>query len=86
MTHLTPPSRLDAALAAVHDLAGAGQHAQAIETATQALGAPKLKPAAQMDLLDLRAESYVAQGQLDLAAADAARMLKLANAAKHARL
>ena len=86
MTQPTPTSTLAATLAAVHDLAWTGQHAQAIDLACQALAAPKLKPAAQMDLLDLRAESYIAQGQLDLAAADAARMVKLEKAAKLARL
>ena len=35
-----------------------------------------------MNLLDLRAESYVAQGKLDLAAADAAAMIELAGAEK----
>ena len=72
----------DATLAAVRELAWTGQHGQAIELTTQALSAPKLKPAALMDLLDLRAESYGAQGQLDLAGQDAARMVKLAQGAK----
>ncbi len=62
----------------IHDLAWAGQHARAIDLATQALAAKKIKPAGQMDLLDLRAESYIAQGKLDLAAQDAAAMVKLA--------
>ena len=52
----------------VHDLAWMGKHAGAIELATQALAAKKIKPAVQMDLLDLRAESYIAQGKFDLAA------------------
>jgi hypothetical protein len=52
----------------VHDLAWTGQHAVAIELATQALAAKKIKPALQMDLFDLRAESYIAQGKFDLAA------------------
>jgi GAF domain-containing protein len=86
MTQTILPSTLEATLAAARDLAWTGQHAQAIEQVTQALSAPKLKPAAQLDLLDLRAESYVAQGQLDLAAQDAARMIKLAKGAKQARL
>jgi PAS domain S-box-containing protein len=62
----------------VRDLAWTGQHAKAIELATQALAAQKIKPPVQMDLLDLRAESYIAQGKLDLAAKDAAAMVKLA--------
>jgi len=80
------PRPLEATLAAVHDLAWTGQHALAIETATQALAAPKLKPGAEMDWLDLRAESHIALGQLEQAAADAARMVKLAKSAPQARL
>jgi PAS domain S-box-containing protein len=64
----------------VHDLAWTGQHTQAIEIATKALAAKKIKPAMQMDLLDLRAESYIAQGKMDLAAKDASAMVKLSNA------
>jgi GAF domain-containing protein/DNA-binding response OmpR family regulator len=67
-------------IARVHELAWTGQHAEAIEVASQVLAARKIKPAGQMDLLDLRAESYIAQGKLDLAAEDAAAMVKLANA------
>src|SRR6185436_1273804 len=62
----------------VRTLAWTGQHAQAIELATQTLSTSKIKPAEQMDLLDLRAESYIAQGKLDLAAKDAKAMGKLA--------
>jgi len=51
-------------------LAWAGKHTQAIETASHELGRHNLKPKMQMDLLDLRAESYIALGKLDLAAAD----------------
>jgi tetratricopeptide (TPR) repeat protein len=46
------------------------------------LAAPKIKLAAQMDLLDLRAESYIAQGKLDLAAKDAKAMIRLSNDAE----
>jgi len=63
----------------VHDLAWIGQHDRAIALATQGLAAGKIKPALQMNLLDLRAESYIAQGKLDLAAKDTAAMVKLAN-------
>src|SRR5512143_1476805 len=66
--------------AAVRERAWAGNHAKAIELATQALAAPRIKPAERMLLLDLRAESYVAQGALDLAGQDAAAMLALADA------
>src|SRR5258706_11393492 len=88
-SHMIPnptTSSIDAALLSIHDLAWTGQHAQAIDLATQALSAPKIKPAAHMALLDLRAESYVALGQLDLASQDAARMVKLSKTAKQARL
>ena len=71
-------------VARVHALAWTGQHAQAIELASQELAVPKTggTPSAQrqMHLLDLRAESYIAQGKLELASEDAATMLKLANA------
>src|SRR5215216_707920 len=66
----------------VHQLAWTGQHAQAVDLASQALSSSGLKPGIQMDLLDLRAESYIAQGKLDLAAKDAAAMFKIANAEK----
>jgi len=69
-------------IAHVRELAWTGQHARAIELATQALAAHKIKPPDHMDLLDLRAESYIAQGKLDLAAKDATLMVKLANAQK----
>jgi len=62
----------------VRDLAWMGQHARAIELASQALAAQKMRPAEQMDLLDLRAESYLAQGKLDLAGIDSNAMVKLA--------
>ena len=62
----------------VRQLAWTGQHAKAIDLATETLSPPKIKHSEQMDLLDLRAESYIAQGQLDLAAKDAKEMAKLA--------
>ena len=68
----------------VGDLAWAGQHAQAIELATAVLAARGLSVARQLDLLDLRAESFIAQGDLDHAAEDAAAMLDLAKIAKTA--
>jgi len=62
----------------VRELAWTGQHAAAIDLATQALSTPKIKPTEQMSLLDLRAESYIAQGKLDLAMKDAKAMMKIA--------
>ncbi len=70
-------------IARVRELAWGGQHIPAIDLATQALSAPKLKPAEQIHLLDLRAESYMAQGKLDLAVKDAKAMGKLAKTAAH---
>src|SRR5207253_10331152 len=68
----------------VGDLAWAGAHAQAIELATTALATPGLGVASRLDLLDLRAESWIASGKLDRAAQDAATMVELADRAKTA--
>src|SRR5437773_8424173 len=68
----------------VGDLAWAGAHAQAIELATTALATPGLSVASRLDLLDLRAESWIASGKLDRAAQDAATMVELADRAKTA--
>ena len=73
-------------LAAARDLAWVGQHEQAIALCTQLLGASPLAPAQRIDLLDLRAESFVAQGRFADAAGDAAAMLVLARAQKHPTL
>ena len=62
----------------VHQLAWAGQHAQAIELASQNLSRPDCQSDLRMKLFDLRAESYIAVGKLDLAAQDARAMQKLA--------
>ena len=82
----------------LRELAWTGQHARVIDLATQALSefgkggspsAPTMKGSgggrttqAQMDLLDLSAESCIAQGKFELAAKDAQAMLKIANAEK----
>jgi tetratricopeptide (TPR) repeat protein len=81
-------SGMDAAeaIARVRELAWAGQHVQAIELASQLLAASRIKATLQMDFLDLRAESFIAQGKLDLAAKDAAAMVRLANTEKTAVL
>jgi tetratricopeptide (TPR) repeat protein len=67
------------------ELAWTGQHSQAIKLAAQALDllsqAGEMEEAQEsLDLLDTRAESYIALGKLDLAAQDIAAMVKLANA------
>ncbi|MEP7064084.1 MAG: hypothetical protein ABI881_16970, partial [Betaproteobacteria bacterium] len=67
-----------AATERIRELAWAGQHAAAIELATAELAAPDLSAASRLDLLQLRAESFIAQGKLDPASSDAASMLTLA--------
>jgi len=67
----------------IADLAWAGQHAKAIELASKALAATAAG-ARRLELLDLRAESHVALGNLDAAGADAGAMLALAKSAKSA--
>ncbi len=88
-----PPERTKASdeiITRLHALAWAGKHGQVIELATQALSTPdkvdSRSTQLKMDLLDLRSESYIAQGKLDLAAKDAQAMLKLAGAQKKAAL
>jgi GAF domain-containing protein/CheY-like chemotaxis protein/tetratricopeptide (TPR) repeat protein len=77
-----PRSQVPAAPSAerVRELAWAGQHAAAIDLATTALAMAGLPVAVQLTLLDLRAESFIAQGKLERAAADAASMHALAAA------
>ncbi|HCB01976.1 MAG TPA: hypothetical protein DEP19_06300, partial [Anaerolineae bacterium] len=62
----------------IHQLAWTGQHVKAIDVATQELSMSRLQRDIEMSLLDLRAESYIAQGQLDLAMQDAKAMMKIA--------
>ena len=68
----------------VSDLSRAGQHAHAIELATSALAAAGPGIAARIDLLDLRAESFIALGDLMRARADADAMVELADSASNA--
>src|SRR5437588_9109222 len=70
----------------VGDLAWAGQHAQAIELATTALATAGLSAGTRLDLLDLRAESFIAQGDSEQASADADAMIELAEHARTAAL
>ena len=78
----------------ISDLVWAGHHPQAIEQATAALATTGLSVESRLDLLDLRAESFVALGDLERAEADAGAMLDLArgtgiaalNAQAHNRL
>jgi len=62
----------------IADLAWTGRHDKAIASATAALHAPGLGVALRVELLDLRADSLVAEGRFADAAHDAAQMLSLA--------
>ena len=62
----------------VHDLAWSGEHHRAIELATRALAVARLGVADRIGLLELRAESLIAMGDLDSASTDAASMLAAA--------
>ncbi len=78
-------SRTDAPASArdrVGEAASAGRHEHAIDLATAALRQRGLAAAAKLDLLDLRAESRIALGDVKRAAADADEMLALARAAR----
>jgi GAF domain-containing protein/CheY-like chemotaxis protein len=63
------------------DAAWNGKHTRAIDLCAQILAAPESDAAAQLDALDVRAESYIAQGKLDLAAQDAQAMQTLGKTA-----
>jgi tetratricopeptide (TPR) repeat protein len=71
-----------AAARRVAELAAAGAHDRAIAAATAALDAPRLPAAARLELLDLRAESFVAQGEPGRARTDADAMLAAARRAR----
>ena len=62
--------------------AAAGRHAQAIAAADAALAMPRVPVAERVALLDLRAESRMASGDLAAVAADAATMVELARRAR----
>ncbi len=66
------------AVGQVAALAAAGQHERAIEVATRALSAARVSTATRLDLLDLRAESHLAQGNVEAADADTAAMIAMA--------
>jgi GAF domain-containing protein/CheY-like chemotaxis protein/tetratricopeptide (TPR) repeat protein len=70
-------TRINALMGEIISLAMAGQHARVIEQVTQILGSGKIKPALQMQLLDLRAESFIARGNLSSAMKDANAMIQL---------
>jgi GAF domain-containing protein/CheY-like chemotaxis protein len=66
----------------VRDLAWAGHHQQAIEQAGAALATTGLSVENRLDLLDLRAESFIAQADLERAGEDADAMIELADGAR----
>ncbi len=68
------------AVAVVRDLARAGQHAQAVDIVTVALIAPGGDEYTHLALLELRAESLTAQGEVDRALTDAKAMVAIAEA------
>ncbi len=70
----------------VRDLGWAGHHAEAIEHASAALAKSDLSVESRLDLLDLRAESFIAQDDLERASADADAMIELARRAGTAAL
>ena len=65
-------------LKAAREAAWNGDRPLAVTLCMQALAGDGLEPALRLDLFDTRAESYGAQGRLDLAAEDAAAMVALA--------
>jgi signal transduction histidine kinase/DNA-binding response OmpR family regulator len=66
------------AITTARDLAWTGRHTQAIDHCTLAMQNSELDAAQRMDLLDLRADSLVANGRFPEAATDAGSMLSLA--------
>jgi GAF domain-containing protein/CheY-like chemotaxis protein/tetratricopeptide (TPR) repeat protein len=77
-----PRAQPTAAIAHVAALAFAGKHGEAIAAATAALDSHELADAARLDLLDLRAESYIALGDIAAAGADAETMAGIATASR----
>jgi GAF domain-containing protein/CheY-like chemotaxis protein len=70
----------------VAELAWAGRHERAVELATAALETRGLDAAARLELLDLRAESLIALGDVTRAGSDAEAMLALARSARKSAL
>ena len=77
---VTPAS---SALEEVAGLAAAGQHARAIAVATHALSVARVATANRLNLLDLRAESHLAQGDVGAADADTAAMIAMARRSRN---
>jgi GAF domain-containing protein/CheY-like chemotaxis protein/tetratricopeptide (TPR) repeat protein len=78
--------RRASAVAEIAAIAGTGRHTQAIAAASAALAGDRLTIADRLDLLDLRAESHIAHGDVDGAARDAEAMVEAARAARRPAL
>jgi tetratricopeptide (TPR) repeat protein len=74
------------AIAAARALAWTGRHAHAIESCGHGIAARPITPAQYMELLDLRAESLIAEGRFADAARDVTEMLSLARGHKQSAL
>ena len=70
--------QVEPVLTAAREAAWNGSHAQAIAICSDALSSAQLDAAERLSFYDTRAESSIAQGQLDLAAEDAAAMGEIA--------
>ncbi|HLF74543.1 MAG TPA: GAF domain-containing protein [Anaerolineales bacterium] len=76
-----PPVVRDQTIARVRELAWTGQHAKAIELATEELSRPDRQSDLRMDLLDLRATSNLLQLNFEAAEKDVRQMERLAKTA-----
>jgi tetratricopeptide (TPR) repeat protein len=73
-----PRAPASEAIANARDLARAGQHAQAVDIVSKALPHVKSDADASLALLEMRAESLTALGEVDRALTDAKAMLAIA--------
>ena len=76
-TKATPRGQASVAVGIARDLAWTGQHAQAVGIVSDALPHASSDPDASLALLEVRAESLVALGEMDRAFADAEAMRAL---------
>jgi len=74
----SPPLSTAEAVASTRELAWAGQHAVAIDVATAALTSSGCDDVSRIGLLELRAESFTALGDVDRALEDAESMIAIA--------
>lgn len=84
--NIRPAVDTAALIASARQAAWNGQQARAIELAKQVLDAPKPSATAYLNALDVCAESYIAQGNLENAAQETDAMLKRARAEKRPAL